>query len=127
MLRRWEALPIDLTDVAPVAEALRSLPATTLRALAGPVFARATFDLAADIAGDSTDLYLDTAGWGKGVVWINGFNLGRYWSRGPQRTLYVPGPILREGENEVVVLELQASATPVASFVSRHDLGHIET
>jgi len=42
----------------------------------------------------------------RGVVWINGFNLGRYWNIGPGNTLYVPGPVLRRGENEVVVFEL---------------------
>lgn len=41
-------------------------------------------------------------GWYKGVVFINGKNLGRYWSIGPQQALYLPGPWLRRGENEVV-------------------------
>ena len=40
-------------------------------------------------------------GWKKGIVVINGFNLGRYWSIGPQKTLYVPAPILKKGENQV--------------------------
>ena len=40
-------------------------------------------------------------GWEKGVVFINGVNLGRYWTVGPQRTLYVPGPVLRRGINKV--------------------------
>ena len=42
-------------------------------------------------------------------MWVNGFNLGRYWSVGPQRSLYVPGPVLREGGNEVWVLELEGA------------------
>lgn len=42
----------------------------------------------------------------KGVVWINGFNLGRYWNIGPCKTLYVPAPVLKEGRNQIVVLEL---------------------
>ena len=42
----------------------------------------------------------------KGVVWINGFNLGRYWNIGPYKTLYVPAPVLKEGRNQIVVLEL---------------------
>ena len=42
-----------------------------------------------------------TQGWGKGILIINGANLGRYWSAGPQRTLYVPAPILRTGVNKV--------------------------
>lgn len=53
------------------------------------------------------DARLELPGWTRGFVWINGFNLGRYWSVGPQRSLYVPGPVLREGENELWVLELQ--------------------
>lgn len=40
-------------------------------------------------------------GWGKGVVFVNGFNLGRYWEIGPQETLYLPGPLLKQGDNEV--------------------------
>ncbi|MBB5931844.1 glycoside hydrolase family 35 protein [Streptomyces echinatus] len=53
------------------------------------------------------DARLELPGWTRGFVWVNGFGLGRYWSVGPQRSLYVPGPVLREGENEVWVLELQ--------------------
>ena len=45
-------------------------------------------------------------GWGKGLMWINGFNLGWYWPLlGPQMRTYVPGPLLHEGLNEVVLLE----------------------
>lgn len=52
------------------------------------------------------DTYLDMRTWGKGVVWINGHNLGRYWNLGPQQTLYVPVEWLKKGANQVVVLEL---------------------
>ncbi|SCK46139.1 beta-galactosidase [Streptomyces sp. LamerLS-316] len=48
-------------------------------------------------------------GWERGFVWVNGFCLGRYWGVGPQESLYVPGPLLREGVNEVWVLELERS------------------
>jgi beta-galactosidase len=64
---------------------------------------------------------------GKGIAWINGFCLGRYWSRGPQRTLYVPGPVVRETANELIILELHASSGARASFVSVPDLGHTES
>ncbi|KOV70898.1 glycoside hydrolase family 35 protein [Streptomyces sp. MMG1121] len=56
------------------------------------------------------DARLELPGWTRGFAWINGFNLGRYWSVGPQRSLYVPGPVLREGENELWVLELRETA-----------------
>ncbi|GHH02639.1 glycoside hydrolase family 35 protein [Streptomyces lanatus] len=56
------------------------------------------------------DARLELPGWTRGFVWVNGFALGRYWSAGPQRSLYVPGPVLREGGNEVWVLELEGTA-----------------
>ena len=74
----------------------------------------------------ATDLFLDTAGWGKGMVWFNGFLLGRYWRRGPQRTLYVPAPLVRAGANDVVVLELDTMIDPVVRCAPRARLGHTE-
>ncbi|MFJ9587041.1 glycoside hydrolase family 35 protein [Streptomyces acidicola] len=56
------------------------------------------------------DALLVLPGWTRGFVWVNGFNLGRYWSVGPQDALYVPGPVLREGMNDLWVLELQEAA-----------------
>ena len=70
-------------------------------ALSPPTFYRGTFTV--DSIGDT---WLDLGGWGKGVVWVNGHNLGRFWNIGPQRTLYLPGPWLRRGANEIVVLDL---------------------
>jgi beta-galactosidase len=52
------------------------------------------------------DTYLDLSLWGKGSVWINGHHLGRYWSIGPQQTIYVPAEWLKSGKNEIQVLEL---------------------
>ncbi|MCD7437700.1 beta-galactosidase [Streptomyces lincolnensis] len=61
------------------------------------------------------DARLELPGWTRGFVWINGFALGRYWCAGPQRSLYVPGPVVREGTNEIWVLEFEraAAARPV--------------
>jgi beta-galactosidase len=69
------------------------------------------------------DTFLTLPGWTKGVAWVNGFNLGRYWSRGPQRTLYVPAPLLRQGDNELILLELHDFERPQAGFVDHADLG----
>jgi beta-galactosidase len=52
------------------------------------------------------DAFLDMRGWGKGIVFVNGRNLGRYWSIGPQQTLYLPGVWLKKGRNEIDVFEL---------------------
>ncbi|WP_405890837.1 beta-galactosidase [Streptomyces sp. NBC_00133] len=59
------------------------------------------------------DAKLELPGWRRGFVWVNGFCLGRYWSAGPQRGMYVPGPVLREGANEVWVLELEGAGAGV--------------
>ncbi|HLX03788.1 MAG TPA: beta-galactosidase, partial [Trinickia sp.] len=60
------------------------------------------------------DTYLDMSHWTKGMVWVNGRNLGRYWNMGPQRRLYCPAPWLREGENVVTIFDLhQIEAKPV--------------
>lgn len=51
------------------------------------------------------DAFLDLRGWGKGIVFVNGHNLGRYWYIGPQQTLYVPGVWLKQGRNDIVIFE----------------------
>lgn len=51
------------------------------------------------------DTFLDMRDWGKGHVWINGHNLGRYWDIGPQQTIYLPAPWLKKGKNTIVVFE----------------------
>lgn len=67
-----------------------------------PVFYRGGFNL--DEVGDTL---LDMTGWGKGMVWVNGINLGRYWDIGPQYTLYVPGCWLEQGANEIIVMDIE--------------------
>ena len=53
------------------------------------------------------DTFLDLTGWGKGTVFLNGFTLGRFWEIGPQKRLYIPAPLLREGENELLIVETE--------------------
>ncbi|XP_071372742.1 beta-galactosidase-1-like protein 2 [Centroberyx affinis] len=53
------------------------------------------------------DTFIRLPGWGKGVVFINGQNLGRHWLIGPQQFLYLPAPWLRSGENQIIVFEEQ--------------------
>lgn len=55
---------------------------------------------------EPADTFLNMTGWTKGVAYINGFNLGRYWEIGPQDTLYIPAPLLRKGKNEITLFEL---------------------
>lgn len=117
---QWQAMALDLNDLSVVRDAA-SAAATQAEVLAGPAFGVGEF-----VQDEPADLFLSTRGWGKGSVWINGVNIGRYWSRGPQHTLYVPAPLVRAGANEIIVLELQAARTRV-EFVARPDLGHTES
>lgn len=67
-----------------------------------PAYYRTTFRL--DKVGDT---FLDMSTWGKGMVWVNGLAIGRFWEIGPQQTLSMPGCWLKEGENEIIVLDLK--------------------
>ncbi len=52
------------------------------------------------------DTFLDLSNFQKGIIWINGHNLGRYWNIGPQKRYYCPASFLRKGNNEMIVLDL---------------------
>ncbi|XP_071958964.1 beta-galactosidase-1-like protein 2 [Antedon mediterranea] len=84
-----------------------------------PALYKGTFDIAHRTPKDT---FLSMKGWEKGIVFINGFNIGRYWKVGPQTTYYVPGPLLKAGRNEIVIFEQHQSAERV-SFVDKPDLG----
>ncbi len=71
-----------------------------------PAFLRGAFKAKAGV-----DCFVDFEGFTKGCIFVNGFNLGRYWNVGPQKTLYVPGPLVKE-ENEIVVFELEKYERP---------------
>jgi beta-galactosidase len=64
-------------------------------------------------------------GWGKGCVFINGFNLGRFWDIGPQMTLYIPAPLLKKGSNDVIVFETEGKSEKELSFTDTPDIGKI--
>lgn len=83
-----------------------------------PSFYKGTFRV-----DELADTFLELEGWTKGVVFVNGFNLGRYWHIGPQKTLYVPAPLLRKGTNELILFELHGVEEPVVYLRDRADLG----
>uniref|UniRef100_G3QIV0 Beta-galactosidase n=1 Tax=Gorilla gorilla gorilla TaxID=9595 RepID=G3QIV0_GORGO len=74
------------------------------------------------ISSTPCDTFLKLEGWEKGVVFINGQNLGRYWNIGPQKTLYLPGPWLSSGINQVIVFE-ETMAGPALQFTETPHLG----
>lgn len=59
---------------------------------------------------ESADTFLALEGFGKGCAFINGFHLGRFWEIGPQKRLYLPAPLLKQGENTIVVFETEGKA-----------------
>jgi beta-galactosidase len=82
-------------------------PDTARAATAAPCDGRAGFATATLTLDEPADTFLGLPGFAKGFVWVNDTLLGRYWEIGPQTTLYVPGPLLRRGENTLTVLELE--------------------
>lgn len=126
-LLEWDIRPLDFTQVGslraaavPVGSAggLEDAGVAGDVGVAGPSVSFADFD-----ADGPEDRYLRLDGWTKGNAFINGFNLGRYWSRGPQRTLYIPAPLIHPGRNELAILELHGSATGKVQFAAAPDLG----
>ncbi len=107
----WEMYPLPLDNV-------EKLDFTKGYTEGLPAFYR--FELQVDEAGDT---FLELEGWGKGCVFINGFNLGRYWEIGPQKRLYIPAPLLKIGKNEIVVFETEGKCTGKISFRDEPDIG----
>ncbi|MBE6469633.1 MAG: beta-galactosidase [Coriobacteriaceae bacterium] len=96
-LTGWEHRPLEL--IAPPA-----IDPLSGHAEGGPAFHRFPLDLGAD---EPRDTNLDLTGFGKGIAFVNGVNIGRFWERGPIRSLYVPHGLLHAGENEIVVFETE--------------------
>ncbi|MEV5970782.1 beta-galactosidase family protein [Streptomyces sp. NPDC051921] len=104
---RARGLRLDAFEAAAVAK----VPWGPVPADAGPGLYRGSVTVPSP--GDAA---LRLPGWTRGFVWVNGFCLGRYWNAGPQESLFVPGPVLREGANEVWVLELAGGAGDAAEL-----------
>jgi beta-galactosidase len=94
-LTNWQIFPIALSNEG-APEYLKFKSGKTVM----PAYHKGTFSLA-----ETGDTFLDVSTWGKGLVWINGRCLGRFWNIGPTQTMYVPGPWLKKGKNEIIVLD----------------------
>ncbi len=109
----WAMHPLPMDDLS----ALRFAENASIPDNA-PAFYRGFFD-----AEPGRDTFLRTDGWEKGVAWINGFPLGRYWRVGPQETLYVPGGLLNAKRNELILFENhRPDARREALFVDKASL-----
>lgn len=67
-----------------------------------PAFYEYTFNVK-----EKGDTFIHLPNFGKGSAFINGFNIGRFWEIGPTRYLYIPAPLLKEGENRIVIFETE--------------------
>lgn len=131
--------PMMMTDIKGVSEGVRferqflfdwtiyPLPMDNLEKLSftdqpadllGPVFRKGHFNVE-----EIGDTFVQLPDGVKGFVVINGFNIGRFWEKGPQETLYVPGPLLKQGVNEIVVFELHPNETQTVRLIDEHLLG----
>lgn len=126
----WEMFPMPLSTASLARLKFERTPKSEVggrrpdveaaRVLREPTFFRASFDLK-----EVGDTFLDLRLWSKGVVWVNGHNLGRYWSLGPQQTLYLPGPWLKPRGNEIIVLDLLGPTKPEISGLTNAVLNEL--
>lgn len=86
----------------------------------GPAWYKASFNLK-----EIGYTYLDMSTWGKGMVWVNGYNLGRFWKIGPTQTLCVPGCYLKKGKNEIIVLDINRPSKTVVTGLNHPILDRI--
>jgi beta-galactosidase len=105
----WEIYPLPMND----------LPGLAFKkaACSGPCFYRGTFNVERP-----ADTFLDTSQLGKGQLWVNGHNLGRFWKIGPQKALYVPGPWLKQGANEVIVFDVEGKPGATLEGLTKAEL-----
>ncbi len=93
-LMNWEIFKLPMNE-----EYISALKPSTNFSKQG-IFFKSTFSL-----NEIADTYFDLSNYSKGVVWVNGHNLGRYWEIGPQKHLYCPAGWLKKGENEIIVFD----------------------
>lgn len=126
-LKNWTVVPKTLSAHS-VADAKKA--ESQDKSVPGGHF-RGTFNLS-----KVGDTFLDMSKWGKGVLYVNGHNLGRYWSQtmdgkpvGPQLRLYCPAPFLKRGKNVVDVVELELSEPrPIRGCKERnYDMNDVKT
>ena len=108
--KSWEIYSLPMDDLSH----LRMLP----ESCSGPCFYKSEITTS-----KPHDTYLDTRALHKGQLWIGTHNLGRFWSVGPQYTLYLPGPWLQKGTAPIVFFDLQGNSSDHVSSVDKPFVG----
>ncbi len=109
----WKNYPLPLDDISAVEfkEGIEAFDGT-------PVFLKAELEI-----DERCDTFIKLPGFKKGIIIVNNRVLSRHWEVGPQRSAYIPAPFLKEGKNEIVVLELEGFENPVCLLDNEPDLG----
>lgn len=111
MQNGWEIYPLPLDN-------LEQLDFTRDYEEGTPSFYRFVFEVE-----EVGDTFLDFKGWGKGCAFVNGFHIGRFWEIGPQKRLYIPGPLLKKGENEIILFETEGKNQDTIFLADEPDIG----
>ena len=107
----WKNFPLPLDNI-------ERLTYTKVYKNGTPGFYKFIFDVE-----EIGDTFLDFEGWGKGCAFVNGFNIGRFWEIGPQKRLYIPGPLLKKGKNTIVLFETEGKVRDSITLKATPDLG----
>jgi beta-galactosidase len=107
---KWQMFPLPMTN--PAAMHFSKEECT------GPCFYRGSFNV-----DHPADTFLDTSKLSKGQLWVNGHAMGRFWDIGPQKTLYIPGPWLKKGRNEVIVFDVDGKPDSTLEGLTKPNLG----
>jgi len=109
-LMNWEIFPLPMNDIAITSKS--SVTATADTSNKKGFFFQGNFMLT-----ETGDTYFDLSAYSKGMVYVNGHNLGRHWNVGPQQRLYCPAGWLKKGNNEIIVFDLlQTGSQPILAF-----------
>lgn len=95
-LTDWNVFPVNLYHE----KAPENIKFSVANLAGNPGYYKGYFE-----ASEQKDTFLNVSQWGKGLVWVNGHCLGRFWNIGPTQTMYLPGPWIKKGKNEVIVLD----------------------
>ncbi|MBK8496608.1 MAG: beta-galactosidase [Chitinophagaceae bacterium] len=121
-LMNWEIFPLPMDDIRFTRQATNYTAAKNMNSFSGQtsnsgqtgygIFFKGNFSLT-----ETGDTYFDLSGYSKGMVYVNGHNLGRHWNVGPQQRLYCPAGWLKKGNNEIIVFDLlQSISKPILAF-----------
>lgn len=109
----WQTYPLPLDDLSAV-DFIEQKPVFD----STPLLLKAEIDI-----DECCDTFVKLPGFKKGLIFINGRALSRYWEVGPQRSAYLPAPFLKKGKNELIVLELEGFDEASVTLDDEPDLG----